>query len=134
MFKVLLVEDTATFRAIIRHQLLALNLDEVVMAADGAEALTILRDREDIDLIISDWHMAPMDGLTFCAAVQQSPRLKGRQMPVVFMTGDAGFADPDKRERALEQARGLGIVDILPKPFTSDRLKAALSKGVGMRL
>lgn len=134
MIKVLLVEDTATFRAIIRHQLIALDMDEVIVAADGEEALRILRDREDIDLIISDWHMAPMDGLAFCAAVQETPRLKGRQLPIVFMTADAGFSDPDKRERALGQARRLGIVDILPKPFTAVQLKAALTKGIGMAL
>lgn len=134
MIKVLLVEDTATFRAIIRHQLLALTVREVVVAANGQEALKLLTDHGDIDAIISDWHMEPMDGLQFCATVQRSPQLKGRRMPVIFMTSDAKLADAEIRARAAARARDLGIVDILPKPFSPEQLRAALSKAVGMRL
>lgn len=134
MLNVLLVEDTATFRAIVRHQLLAMNMDTVHVAADGQEALAELRRNPDIDLIISDWHMAPMDGLTFCGMVRRVPGLAGRRLPVVFMTADAKLADEDRRRRVLEASGHLGIIAILPKPFTTAQLREALSVGAGIRV
>lgn len=132
MFTILLVEDSSAIRAIIRQQLLGLKMQQVVMAANGAEALGILKKRDDIDLIVSDWHMEPMDGLAFCTAVQKNPRLKGRQLPVIFITADPKLACEDMRERVMESAQRLGIVGILPKPFTVDELRAAVSKALGM--
>ena len=70
-----------------------------------------------------------MDGLDFCARVQATPYLGGRRIPVLFMTGDERLAeDADKRRRALETARELGIVDILIKPFTAADILAALTR------
>ncbi|WP_448202580.1 response regulator [Azospirillum sp. sgz302134] len=69
MFNILLVEDSSAIRAIVRQQLLGLKMREVVMAANGQEALGILKKRDDIDAVISDWHMEPMDGLSFCSSV-----------------------------------------------------------------
>lgn len=134
MLNVLIVEDTATFRMLVRQQLLSMNMAKVYVAADGAEALKMLKNNKDIDLIISDWHMAPMDGLTFCGMVQQTPALRGRQIPVVFMSADNKLADDDRREKVLAASRHLGIIAILPKPFTAEQLRAALSAGAGIQL
>ncbi|MEI7607214.1 MAG: response regulator [Rhodospirillaceae bacterium] len=131
MLKVLIVEDTATFRLIVRRQLVSLGINSVTMAADGEEALELLRAEPDFDVILSDWHMAPMDGLTFCARVQQIPYLRGRHIPVVFMTGDTKLADPEKRKRALGQAHSFGITDILIKPFTATDLRDVLARCAG---
>ncbi len=133
MLKVLVVEDTATYQLIVRRQLQVLGIRSVVPAADGAEALALLRKEPDVDVILCDWHMAPMDGLAFCAAVQAIPYLRGRHIPVVFMTGDAKLADPDRRRRALEPGKGLGISEILIKPFTADTLREVLTKCAGYR-
>ena len=128
MLKVLIVEDTATFRLIVRRQLTTLGINSVTTAVDGEEALELLRAEPDFDVILCDWHMAPMDGFTFCAAVQQIPYLRGRHIPVVFMTGDTKLADPEKRRRALGKAHSLGITDILIKPFTADDIRATLER------
>ncbi|WP_448202581.1 hypothetical protein [Azospirillum sp. sgz302134] len=53
---------------------------------------------------------------------------------MIFITADPKMADDDVRERVLESARRLGIVDIVPKPFTQDGLRAALSKGLGFQV
>ncbi len=128
MLKVMVVEDTATYQLIIRRQLLALGIRSVVPAADGAEALALLQKEPDVDVILCDWHMAPMDGLAFCAAVQTVPYLRGRHIPVVLVTGDVKLADPERRRRALQPAKGLGINEILIKPFTIDTLRDVLSR------
>ena len=134
MLNVLIVEDTATFRMMVRQQLLSMGMAKVHVASDGAEALQILKNNKDIDLVISDWHMAPMDGLTFCGMIQQTPALRGRQTPVIFMTADAKLADEEKRAKVLAASAHLGIIAILPKPFTQEQLRQALSVGGGVAL
>ena len=131
-FKILLVEDVKTIRTMILLQLGELGIDQVAVAVDGTEALSTLARDPDIDLILSDWHMEPMDGLDFCARIQALPRLRGRRIPVVFMTNDERLADPAKRTRALETARGIGIVDILMKPFSTEDLRAVLARCGGV--
>ncbi len=126
--KVLVVEDLATIRIMIKHQLGELGLTGVKAVSSGEEALALLLGEPDVDVILCDWHMTPMDGLTFCARVQAIPYLGGRKIPVLFMTGDDRLADPGKRQRALDTARDLGIVDILLKPFTTETLRAALAR------
>ena len=127
-FKILLVEDVKTIRAMIILQLGELGIDQVAVAVDGTEALSALARDPDIDLILSDWHMEPMDGLDFCARIQALPRLRGRRIPVVFMTNDERLADPVKRTRALETARSIGIVDMLMKPFSTEELRTVLAR------
>lgn len=131
MLRVLVVEDMATFRMIVRRQLAAVGVHAVAMAADGSEALDLLEQEPDFDLILCDWHMAPMDGLTFCGKVQKINYLRGRRIPILFMTADAKLADPERRRRALEQARGLGIIDIITKPFNIADLREVLARGLG---
>jgi two-component system chemotaxis response regulator CheY len=131
MLKVLVVEDTATFRMIIRRQFAAVGIHQVAMAADGSEALDLVEQEPDFDLILCDWHMAPMDGLTFCAKVQERRYISERRIPILFMTGDSKLADPNRRARALAQARGLGIVDIITKPFNVADLREVLARGLG---
>ena len=130
-FKVLIVEDVKMLRTMLEHQLRELGVDLIVTAADGTEALTVLTRELDVDLIISDWHMEPMDGLDFCARMQALPHIRGRQIPVLFMTSDERLADPDKRRRTLEPARSLGIVDMLAKPVEIDELREAMIRCSG---
>ena len=132
MAKILIVEDTATFRAILRHQLVSIGITSVWMAADGEEALRMLEHESDFDAILCDWHMHPMDGLTFCSKLQGVPGMNGRTIPVLFITSDPKLADPEKRARMLEPAKGIGIVDILPKPFTIEALKETLDRYIGV--
>ena len=134
MTKVLVVEDTATFRAILRHQLIGIGINNVWMAADGEEALGMLQLEPDIDAIICDWHMHPMDGLTFCAKIRGVQALAGREIPVLFMTADPKLGDPEKRARMIEPAKSIGIVEILTKPFNSTELKETLSRCLGIAL
>ena len=117
-------------RTLLRHQLSEIGITRVVMTAEGTEALALLQREPDVDLILCDWHMAPMDGLSFCAQVQKIPYLGGRRIPVLFMTGDERLTDSEKRRRALETAKDLGIVDILLKPFKTEQLRAVVTRCV----
>ncbi|MEI8394735.1 MAG: response regulator [Rhodospirillaceae bacterium] len=131
MFRVMVVEDTLTYRNILRHFLVGLGVGNVYMAADGAEALALLWEDSEFDLIVCDWHMEPMDGLALCGKLQEIPRLKEKHIPVLFMTADDKLADPEKRERVLQSMKELGVIDILPKPFSREDILSALTKCAG---
>ena len=61
---VLLVEDVRATRVIVRTILRSFGIYDVVEAADGQEALTVLGQRH-IDVVITDLAMGPMDGVEF---------------------------------------------------------------------
>lgn len=128
MARILIVEDAAEMHAALKLQLAAMRLKDVVTAIDGQEALALLDTDETIKLIICDWHMTPMDGLTFCTALRKRAAYRDRSLPVIFVTADAKVADPEDRQRALDPARSLGIVAILAKPFTLTQLREAVAQ------
>src|SRR5271170_5534189 len=112
MPKILLVDDAAETQAILQLQLAGLQMKDVTVVANGQDALKALDDRDDIEVIICDWHMSPVDGLELCVALKKTPRFQQRQIPIILMTGDHRAADLDDRTNALQPGLDLGIVAI----------------------
>jgi two-component system cell cycle response regulator CpdR len=119
MPRVLIAEDEEPLRALIGR---ALTEDghEVVAAADGAEALDVLkREGGRFDLLLTDVRMPVMDGLALALATARDfPAL-----PILLMTGYA-----DQRERAC----GLDalIRAVIAKPFTLAAIKSAVAAAI----
>ena len=81
--KVLLVDDEPSLRAVY-PQVLAHDYD-VSVAASGREALAVLVDRPDFDVILCDLSMPDMDGPALYDALRfQAPQLLDR---VLFCSG-----------------------------------------------
>jgi CheY-like chemotaxis protein len=122
MPRVLIAEDEEPLRALIGR---ALTEDghEVVTAADGAEALDVLkRDGGRFDLLLTDIRMPVMDGLALAlASARDFPAL-----PILLMTGYA-----DQRERAC----GLDALvrAVIAKPFTLAAIKSAVAAAIAGR-
>ncbi len=95
---------------------------EVVSAADGAEALAMLRQRP-YDLVVSDVVMPGMDGFQFCREVKGDPAT--RDIPFVFFT--AVYTEPKDEQFALS----LGAVRFLVKPLEPDQLVAEIESAAG---
>lgn len=115
--RILLVEDDMAIR-----QLLALILEQekysTVKASNGHEALDVLeKNKNHIDLILSDILMPDMDGFEFIKAVKSDPALK--TIPFIFLSGKI---DPQSRIMGLR----LGADDYLVKPFNRDELTLKL--------
>ena len=102
--RILVVEDEVDLREII-VDLLTENHHEVHQAANGAEALEIVK-KEEFTLILSDIKMPQMTGLEFFSQAQ----LYLQFTPVVFLTA---FGDRDNMIKALQ----LGAFDFIKKPF-----------------
>ncbi|MFN5168415.1 MAG: two-component regulator propeller domain-containing protein [Cyclobacteriaceae bacterium] len=107
---ILLVEDNSDIRAFIRHSLG--NGYRFSEAANGKEALTLAREHVP-DLIISDWMMPEMDGVTLCREIKEDIRTS--HIPFILLTAKAEAAD---KLVGLEH----GANDYLVKPFNKEEL------------
>lgn len=114
--KVLLVEDGDVVRKLVGVMLSRLGLGAVIEARDGAEALRLM-EQHCFDVVVSDWHMEPVDGLGLLRAMRGSDRHQA--VPFVMMTSEQS----DYCVRAVENARAA----YLAKPFRIDQLGEALS-------
>ena len=112
---VLIVEDDTNLREALFD---TLNSDDlpVFTADDGTSALHVL-ERENVGLVVTDWQMAPMDGMTLlCRLRENYPGL-----PAVLMTAHGTI------ENAVDVMRN-GAADYLVKPFAADELKEIVDK------
>lgn len=116
--KILVVDDFATMRRIIRNLLQDLGFTNVSEADDGHTAWPMLQAGQ-FDLLITDWNMPGMAGLDLLKAVRADARLA--KLPVLMLTAEV------KREQILEAAQA-GVNGHVIKPFTAETLKAKLDK------
>ncbi len=94
---VLVVDDSITTRTL-EKSILEAHGYRVVLAVDGLEALTLLREGgEQIDLVITDVEMPRMDGFQLLSALKADSQLAG--LPVVVMTSRG---DPEDVRRGLD--------------------------------
>lgn len=116
--KILVVDDFPTMRRIIKNLLKDLGFDNVDEAEDGAIALEKLRNG-GFDLVVSDWNMPNMDGLTMLQNVRADADLA--TLPVLMVTAEA------KKENIIAAAQA-GASGYIVKPFTAATLEAKLNK------
>jgi two-component system chemotaxis response regulator CheY len=116
--KILVVDDFATMRRIIRNLLQDLGFTNVSEADDGKTAWPML-ESGNFDLLVTDWNMPGMPGLDLLKAVRADARLA--KLPVLMLTAEA------KREQIVEAAQA-GVNGYVIKPFTAETLKAKLDK------
>ena len=120
VLSVLIVDDSAVTRAVIRHAIRTSGLDIDVMfeAANGAVALTLLETLR-VDILVTDLNMPVMDGIQLLAEI--AARKWTHITPIVVST--------DAISR-LEQLAMLGVETVIPKPFRPDAIRTALEKAI----
>lgn len=109
---ILVVDDQALSRAMVRATLKGLGFDNVVLLEDGSQAFPIL-ESERVDMIIADWRMPGVSGLELLKRVRSVE--KTRHIPFLMLTGDRS------RESVMAAVQA-GVTDYLGKPFTSQML------------
>lgn len=113
--RVLLVDDNADVRALLREHLEAgYRIEE---ADNGLEGIRKARERRP-DLIVSDLVMPEMEGLAFCRQVRLDDRLA--DVPVILLTADAS-------ERTILEGLEAGADDYLTKPFSASVLHSRVA-------
>lgn len=118
---VLIVDDYATMRRIIRNLLKQIDFHNMDEAPDGTEALAKLRSGR-FDLVISDWNMEPMTGLQLLQQVRADAKLKA--LPFIMVTAES------KTENIIA-AKQAGVSNYIVKPFNAETLKGKIEKVLG---
>jgi two-component system, chemotaxis family, chemotaxis protein CheY len=116
--KVLVVDDFATMRKIVKNVLRQISIENVVEAENGKHALTVLQT-EPVDLIISDWMMPEMTGIEFLKVCKGDEEKK--KIPFIMVTAEGQAA-------SVMEAIKSGVDNYIVKPFTPDKLKDAIDK------
>lgn len=109
--KILVVDDEARMRKLVRDFLIKSNYD-VVEAEDGSQALDIFFEQKDIALVILDIMMPKIDGWQVCREIRQYSRV-----PVIMLT-----AKTDEKDEL--QGFQLGVDEYISKPFSPKILVA----------
>ena len=109
---ILLVDDYEFIRTILERMLQQLGYQNLRMAADGVDALHLLRTRP-VDLVITDYHMPEMDGIGLFQSMQQDPVLA--KIPVLLISGVP-------TEKFATQALATGIQSTLNQSFRAEQL------------
>lgn len=116
--KILVVDDFPTMRRIIKNLLKDLGFENVDEAEDGAMGLEKLRN-SSFDLVVSDWNMPNMDGLSMLKNIRADAALS--RLPVLMVTAEA------KKENIIAAAQA-GASGYVVKPFTAAVLEEKLNK------
>ncbi|MDH5446535.1 MAG: response regulator [Gammaproteobacteria bacterium] len=104
---ILVVEDEADIRKIIKVSLENVGGFEVEMCASAHEALEVLPNRNP-DLILLDVMMPVMDGPTLLKEIKQNTNSK--DIPVIFLTAKV-------QSHEVEEYMDMGVIGVISKPF-----------------
>jgi len=115
--KILLVEDAKSMRKIEMRILSSIGYENILEANDGEEAVGLLKETDDIELIISDWNMPNMGGYELLLWCRKDAKCV--HIPFIMATAQADKAQAYKAQDA-------GCNGFLPKPFTADDLKGQI--------
>ena len=110
--KVLVADDAAFIRNLVKKTLAVIGITQIKEAVDGRQALAALQTAR-YDLVISDLHMPEMDGIELLREVRADERMF--KLPFLMLTSDM---DSDNVKVAVE----LDVSGYLTKPFRGDPL------------
>jgi len=119
--KILIVDDELNMRLVLKAMLKKEGY-EVVTAADGLEALRVLRE-EKIAVVATDLKMPRLDGMGLLDRIMQDDPA----LPVIILTAYGTVAN-------AVDALKKGAFDYITKPFEQDELKTVLLKAVKTRM
>lgn len=80
-------------------------------AKDGSRALKMLQ-KNPADIVITDWHMKPLDGISLIQTIRRGTASIDRTLPIIMLTARGERQD-------VEAARDVGINEFVVKPYTA---------------
>jgi two-component system, chemotaxis family, chemotaxis protein CheY len=108
--RVFVVDDSKTMRNIVKGVLVTLGATAIDEAGDGQDALSRV-NAFNPDVILLDWNMPVMDGLSFVKAY----RGMGKTVPIIMVTTES------EKTRVVEAIKA-GVNNYAVKPFTPEGL------------
>lgn len=121
---ILLVEDELFAQKLATNVLRQIGVKDVAVAKNGADALKILAmPHSKFDLIISDWNMPEMTGLSLLKKVRES----WPDMPFIMLTGKT-------TGDFVLAAKEHGVNGYIAKPFAPIQLATKIAAVLGIKL
>lgn len=124
---ILVVDDDAMVKSILVDYLEDMGFEAVYAADTSEKALDLIQDpKKAIDLVISDWEMPAVTGLTLLKAIRNSP--KRCETPFIMVTSQRSM------ERfKITQAAQWQVSAYVMKPFRQAALKAKIWEVMGWK-
>ena len=116
--RVLVVDDDEVMRTFVVNSLRRLGIQLIETATDGASALRAMVAFKP-NLVLTDIHMQPMNGLEFVAQLRKHSNPLVSEMKVIFMSADASAS-------TLQEAMPLGTYGYIVKPPRLETLQAKI--------
>lgn len=119
--KIMLVDDSKTMRSIQKSVLGQLGYTQIEEACDGQDALSKVGAFQP-DLLLVDWNMPNMDGITFV----KHYRATNKTTPIIMVTTES------EKTRVIEAIKA-GVNNYVVKPFTPDALSQRITETLSKR-
>jgi len=117
---ILIVEDSATTRALIRAVIEEMGDFNTVEAGSGFEALKLLPTQE-FNLVITDINMPDINGLELINFIKNNPRYS--HLPLIIVS-------TEKSEEDKKKGMALGAMSYITKPFKAQELQEAIKQAM----
>jgi two-component system chemotaxis response regulator CheY len=120
MMKIIIVDDSATARLIVRRclEIAGCSDAEFIEAENGKEALALLKEHK-VDFVISDLNMPVMDGEMLLKWMKASPKLN--EIPLVVLSSAINAA----KDRVLLD---MGAFAVMSKPISPAKISESMSE------
>lgn len=116
--RILVVDDDEVMRTFVVNSMRRLGLQSIETATDGISALRTMVTFKP-DLVLTDIHMQPMNGLEFVRQLRKHANPFVKNMKIIFLSADASTS-------TLEDAMPLGTYGYIVKPPRLETLKAKI--------
>ena len=121
---VLVIEDSSFHRKMAVETLRGVGIGQIEALASAGDALKAAAGLKP-DLILSDWIMPEIDGMTLVRLIRRGETAFVRHVPFILMTAQA-------TEETVEKARLAGVDEFVGKPFSigaiTTRIEAVLTR------
>ena len=113
--KILLVDDSATSRMIIKRCLIIAGYrdSEYYEVEDGLEALTFFEEENTVDLIVTDLNMPRMDGNNLIKKLNVNNKTKKIPILIISSMGDEVFP---------QELKSMGVKGVIQKPISPAKI------------
>ena len=118
--KILIVEDSLTYRFYLKNNL-SMHQFNIFEAANGEIALKVLEEHPDIELVLTDYYMPVMDGLTLTKKIRKKHSKK--DLAIIVLTSETKSFTTSK---FLKE----GANDYITKPFSRDEFYARIYQNI----
>ncbi|MCD4675811.1 MAG: response regulator [Desulfobacula sp.] len=122
-YSILIVDDSLPMRSVIKRTFKAAGYGKSQFheAANGKEAFELMKNNW-IDIVITDYNMPVMDGLTFIKTIKKDDLLK--DIPVIVISTEGNVAK-------IKEFMNCGAAGYITKPFTPEIIRDLITGILG---